>query len=64
VKHEEKEIAIKTPAVNGRFRKMAAVTPQTILCEFARLYPAASAVKPPPREAAGTLCEYGGQRSG
>jgi len=37
-------VEIKT-AANGRFRKMAAVTPQTILCEFGRYYPAASAVE-------------------
>jgi len=34
---------------------MAAVTPQTILCEFGSLYPAGILVKPPPRKAAGTL---------
>jgi len=33
------------PADNGRFCEMAAVTPQTILCEIERYYPAASAVK-------------------
>ena len=42
-------------AANERFCEMAAVTPQTILCGFARLSPAASLVKPPPRKAAGTL---------
>jgi len=31
---------LKTPAANGRFCEMAAVTPQTILCGFARYYPA------------------------
>ena len=40
---------------NERFCKMAAVTPQTILWEIERYYPAASVVKPPPRKAAGTL---------
>ena len=44
------------PAHNERFCEMAAVTPQTILCEFTRYYPAGSSVKPPPRKAAGTLC--------
>ena len=39
-------------AYNMRFCKMAAVTPQTILCEIERYYPAASVVKPPPRKAA------------
>jgi len=34
---------------------MAAVTPQTILCEIERYYPAETLVKPPPRKAAGTL---------
>ena len=33
------------PACNGRFCEMAAVPPQTILCEFARYYPAASVVE-------------------
>jgi len=33
------------PADNGRFGTMAAVIPQTILCEFARYYPAASSVE-------------------
>ena len=45
----------QTPSFNGRFCEMAAVTPQTILCEIARLSPAGSSVKPPPRKAAGTL---------
>jgi hypothetical protein len=36
---------IGMPAYNGRFCKMAAVTPQTILYKFARYYPAASAVE-------------------
>jgi len=43
---------------------MAAVPPQTISCKFARYYPTASSVKPPPRKAAGTLAASGGQRSG
>ena len=30
---------------NGRFGAMAAVSPQTILCKFARYYPAASSVE-------------------
>jgi len=33
---------------------MAALPPQTILYVIARLSPAGSAVKPPPRKAAGT----------
>ena len=36
---------MKTTAANGRFCKMAAVTPQTILYKFARYYPAASVVE-------------------
>ena len=43
----------RTP--NGRFCEMAAVPPQTILCEIERLSPAGNLVKPPPRKAAGTL---------
>jgi hypothetical protein len=38
---------------------MAAVLPQTILWKFKRLYPAASAVKPPPRQAAGRCRQCG-----
>jgi len=38
---------------------MAAITPQTILWEIECYYPAASAVKPPPRKAAGTLAASG-----
>ena len=41
---------------NGRFGEMAAVTPQKMQCNFGSLYPAASVVEPPPRQAAGTLC--------
>ena len=33
------------PASNGRFGAMAAVTPQTILWEIVRYYPAASSVE-------------------
>jgi len=40
---------------NGRFCAMAAVPPLTILCEIQRYYPAGTAVKPPLRQAAGTL---------
>jgi hypothetical protein len=35
----------KKTAANERFCEMAAVTPQTILCEFERLSPAVSAVE-------------------
>ena len=35
----------KSPAPNVRFCKMAAVAPQTILCEIQRLSPAASLVE-------------------
>jgi len=35
----------KTPAGNGRFCEMAAVTPQTILCEIERYYPAGTFVE-------------------
>ena len=47
-----------------RFCKMAAVAPQTIFCEIARLSPAASVVKPPPRKAAGTLGASGRECGG
>jgi hypothetical protein len=33
------------PSPNGRFGAMAAVTPQTILCEIERYYPAGSSVE-------------------
>jgi len=36
---------MKSAADNGRFGAMAAVTPQTILCEIARYSPAASSVE-------------------
>ena len=35
----------KMPAPNGRFGAMATVSPQTILCEIARYYPAGSSVE-------------------
>ena len=54
---------MKTTTANMRFCKMAAVTPQTILCEIARLSPAGTLVKPPPRKAAGTL-HASGRRTG
>ena len=38
----------KTPAGNERFGASGAVTPQTILWELARYYPAASVVEAPP----------------
>ena len=51
-------------AYNGRFCKMAAVTPQKRQCELGSYYPAGSLVKPPPRKAAGTLrAMVGRQRS-
>jgi hypothetical protein len=50
-----------SPSANGRFCEMAAVTPQKRQWELGSYYPAGSSVKPPPRKAAGTLSEYGGQ---
>jgi len=55
---------MKTTASNVRFCKMAAVTPQTILWEIARYYPAGTLVKPPPRKAAFSLAVMRRQRSG
>ena len=43
-----RKIQIETPAGNGRFGASGAITPQTILCEIERYYPAASAVEAPP----------------
>jgi len=40
---------------------MAALTPQTILCIIARLSPAGSLVKPPPRQAASPLYDSVGK---
>ena len=48
-------VEVKMPALNGRFGEIAALTPQKRQCEFGSYYPAGSAVKPPPRQAAGTL---------
>ena len=45
MKNKYKNNTLETPAYNGRFGTMAAVIPQTILCEFARYYPAASLVE-------------------
>ena len=39
---------MKMPAGNGRFGASGAVTPQTILYELARYYPARTAVEAPP----------------
>ena len=58
---ENSRIIVKAASANGRFCEMAAVPPQAILCEIARLSPAASSVKPPPRKAAGTLGTMWGQ---
>ena len=60
---KKRESVWNATAYNGRFCEMAAVTPQTILCVIARLSPAASVVKPPPRKAAGTLEAMRGQHS-
>jgi len=43
---------------------MAAVTPQTILCEFASVSPARTFVNPRLRQAASPLWASGGQRKG
>jgi hypothetical protein len=40
VKYEEKERAIKTPAVNGRFYEMAAVAPHKRQYDFGGFAPA------------------------
>jgi hypothetical protein len=38
----------QTPAPNKQFYESGAVTPQTILCDFERYYPAGSAVQASP----------------
>ena len=52
------------PAYNGRFGAMAALAPQQRQCELRSYYPAGTLVKPPLRQAAGTLGASGGRRSG
>ena len=42
-------------AGNGRFGTMAALAPQQRQCELESYYPAGTLVKPPLRQAAGTL---------
>jgi hypothetical protein len=51
----------KRPACNGRFGAMAALAPQQRQCELGSYYPAGTLVKPPLRQAAGTLNETRGQ---
>jgi len=46
---------------NGRFYEMAAVTPQQRQCELGSYYPAGTLVKPPLRQAAGTLAAMFGE---
>ena len=45
---ETENTTTRTPAGNERFGASGAVTPQTILWELARYYPAASVVEAPP----------------
>jgi len=56
-KYSDKDIMknLKMPAGNGRFGAMAALAPQQRQCELGSYYPAATLVKPPLRQAAGTL---------
>ena len=42
---EQQKRTTKSAASNGRFGAMAAVSPQTILCEIERYSPAASSVE-------------------
>jgi hypothetical protein len=53
----------ESTAYNVRFCEMAALAPQKRQCELGSYYPAASLVKPPPRKAAGTLADNGGQNN-
>ena len=53
----------RKPAGNGRFGASGAVTPQTILCELARYYPAASVVKAPPASSRWDVSNNGGSKS-
>ena len=46
----------KWAAANGRFGAMAALAPRKRQCELGSYYPAGTLVKPPLRQAAGTLC--------
>ena len=45
----------RATAGNGRFGAMAALAPQQRQCELGSYYPAGTLVKPPLRQAAGTL---------
>ena len=45
----------RSTAYNGRFGAMAALAPQQRQCELGSYYPAGTLVKPPLRQAAGTL---------
>ena len=45
MENSKKESDINDTAGNGRFGAMAAVSPQTILCEIARYSPAGSSVE-------------------
>jgi len=47
----------KKPAHNGRFCEMAAVTPQTILCEFERLSPAGTVVEAATSQSRWDVCD-------
>ena len=46
---------MKKAAPNGRFGAMAALAPQQRQCKLGSYYPAETLVKPPLRQAAGTL---------
>jgi hypothetical protein len=45
MKHKEKESAVQTPAVNGRFYEMAAVAPQKRQCDCGSFVPAQTVVE-------------------
>ena len=51
-------------AANGRFGAMAALAPQQRQYEFGSYYPAGTLVKPPLRQAAGTLPAMRGRQCG
>ena len=52
----------RVAAHNRRFGAMAAVAPQTILCEIERYYPAGSSVEAPPASSRWTLHASEGQQ--
>jgi hypothetical protein len=54
---------VKTPAGNGRFAKMAGVTPQKVQCNFVSFVPARTIVRPATSASRRALGASGGRHS-